>query len=107
MDLRRKPQWGLYGDELQFDFSDLPPWRPLGKGPEAPASGTGDAQRDTDLAVERSGQMGDYLAQVLTVGQLPGARKGAHIEPMLTCLAVSPVAVRVPPRAREAYPSAS
>src|SRR5215813_1192654 len=64
------------------DISDLPQLRTLGKGPEDPASGAGDEQGDTDLAVVVNRQMGDHIAQVLTVGQLPGAWQGDHKEPL-------------------------
>lgn len=76
-------QLGLFGaivtpppTEHYGDISDLPQLRTLGKGPEDPVSGAGDKQGDTDLAVGVNRQMGDHIAQVLTVGQLPGAWKG-------------------------------
>src|SRR5262245_40196712 len=63
------------------DISDLPQLSPLGKRPEDPTSRAGHDQGDADLAVMVDGQMSNQIAQVLAVGQLPGAREGHDKEP--------------------------
>src|SRR2546426_11565299 len=64
------------------DISDLPPLGTFGKGPEDPAPGAGNNQGHADLAVIVDRQMGDEIAQVLALSQLPGAREGNHKVPL-------------------------
>ena len=74
------------------DISDLPQLSSFGKRPEDPTTSAGHDQGHADLAIIMDRQMSNQIAQVLAVGQLPGAREGHDKVPVagLNRLQISP-----------------